>query len=152
LPHLVQALVRASRKLGPFLLGPPDEADDSCVHVPLDMARGVKRMEHGLLQYRRWLPTSSYLSFNEESAEITTTGGGVRRRHNPDGLVMTILFGAARGGVISTQARAVSYTAKPRISAQWDALALQHRDLGFGWRHWSGAVAENLTSLPSVAL
>ena len=146
LPTLLGHLLRLHKKLAAVLYGPPDEADDSCVHVPLDMARGVKRMNHGIIRYRRWLPKQRFLEINSEDGTVTSIGGGVKRSYNPMGLQLAFLYGAIRSGRITVQADSVTYSMKPRVSAQWDILAPERRSFGFDWRRWSSAVRDNLTS------
>ncbi len=145
LPSLVGALVANAYRCGPVLYGPADEADDACVHVPLDKARGVAHMRHGLVKYKRWISKACTLEIDTSRNEIQVIGGHVKRSYNPHGLWLTFLFGALRGGVLTCASRTPRYTSKHRVSASWEHLPVQHRDLGFDWRRWSDAVRSNLS-------
>lgn len=171
LPTLVGHLMRNAKRLGRVLFGPADEADDACVHVPLDKARGVRHVYPGLIQYSRWLPAKRKLVINcnvdNEFESFTTVGGETEERmYNPDGLYLSFLFGVVRGHEISLTSRdaSVRYVKKPRVSSTWDSLAscrftrndvFEHQTrCGWGsgsrqrneaaWRRWSDAVHSNL--------
>jgi len=160
LPHTVGCLLRSASKLGHVLRVPADENDDSGVHVPLDMARGVKHSKHGLIRYQRYLPRCRYLSIDTEAEVITVTGNAQPRSYNPHGLWLAFLHGTLRSGRvrgkmeprISLQAKgAVTYLTRPRVSASWDALAPHVIDDDWGflprfydWRRWSDAARTNL--------
>jgi hypothetical protein len=162
LPTLVGELMRKSRRHGRLLFGPPDEADDACVHVPLDKARFVERKDHGLISYRRWLPTSKRLEINKDTGEITTIGDGERRECNPEGLYLSFLYGCIRGYVITVPNKGPpSYVTRRRVSSSWDVLpsarfavdaihcaggwhtGVRHLNMD-DWRRWSDAVRSNL--------
>jgi hypothetical protein len=144
LPNLVGALIVEARRLGPVLFGPADEADDACVHVPLDKARGLQHMSHGLVRYKRWVSSATRLEIDTSKNEIQVIGGHVKRGYNPEGLWLTFLFGALRGGMLTCASRVPKYVLKHRVSASWEFLPVEHRDLGFDWRRWSGVVHSNL--------
>ncbi len=147
LPSLVGTLLRQARRKGPVLWGPPDEDDDSCVHVPLDMARGVKRMSFGLTRYKKWISCVKTMDVNPETGQVASVDGVHERHCNPDGLYMAFLHGTLRGDKIALQAERPAYRTKHRVSASWDALSTpRNKNFGYGWRHWSSAVRWNLNS------
>jgi hypothetical protein len=154
LPETTRFLLRQASKLGRVLYVPADENDDSGVHVPLDMARGVKHQKHGLIRYHRYLPRQRYVEIDTEAGTITSASSEVPRQYNPMGLWLAFLHGTVRCGTvggrknvprISLQAKGITrYQSKPRVSSSWDSLAPQRRGEGYDWRRWSDAVRQNL--------
>jgi hypothetical protein len=146
-PTLVGTLLRDSRKHGRLLYGPPDEADDSCVHVPLDMARGVTRTKFGTAIYKKWVSRPAFLEFNPEDDSFRTVGKEVLCQYNPHGLALTHLLGVIRGYRIPLRREdnKVSYGMKHGcVSPNWGHLSRTCQDLGLDWRHWSSAVRRNM--------
>jgi hypothetical protein len=156
LSSLVGALIRKASSLGKLLYGPPDESDDACVHVPLDKARGITRMQHGLISYWRWIARPGRVIFLSEEGRVLSERGSVVRNWNPEGFLLTVLRGNIRcrvdqaGRLMPTeswsavQANGVRYGRKPRVSASWDALAPERRGVNLDWQRWSDAVRYNL--------
>jgi len=141
LPNLVAALFsRLPNKARKYV--PCDEADDSGVRVPIDLARGVKHLKHGVMSYVRDVAKAKYLFVRDDA--IVCGEGEVQRNYNPDGLWLSFLFGALRGYRISLRQRTVRYISKRRVTTMWDTLSPQYSDLGLSWRQWSTAVHDNL--------
>lgn len=79
---------------------PPDENDDAGVHVPLDMAVGLKKhQQHGIVGYTYDAAIESYLVVKRRS--IVCGHGEVPRNYNPHGLWLCFLLGALRSRKIN---------------------------------------------------
>ena len=141
LPKVVQAI---SRLRGKLHLVPPDEADDAGVHVPLDMACGMKHQYSGLVRYHKYAAVASYFLVREDGS--IECGQRVRpRRSNPEGLQLAFLHGDIRDYRASLRQRRVRYITKRKVTPSWDHLPSRSRALGCEWRRWSDAAYYNLT-------
>jgi len=137
-PKAVQYL----RKLGSTLLVPPCSNDDSGVHVPLDTARGLQHLGHGILRYKKWVAKAATLLVTKEGA-IVMECKEPERNVNPEGLELAFLHGDIRGYRMALRQRVVRYITKHKIISNWDNLSPQCRALRLDWRRWSDAVYYN---------
>jgi hypothetical protein len=151
---LMRALESKCDRRG-VLYGPSDEPDDACVHVPLDMARGVERTRYGTVKYQAWYSRSSFLEYYPETDSLVTHQASKQAREepdrliNPDGLFLSALLGVVRGYRIGLRQAAVRYGTKRRLSINWDNPPTSVRERYsnsylHAWRHWSSAVRSNL--------
>jgi hypothetical protein len=137
------------------LFGPPDEPDDSCVHVPLDMARGVQRTRYGSVKYQAWYSRASYLEYHPATDSLVTQQVSTRGQREPDrlvnhdGLYLSFLLGVVRGYRIGLRQATVRYGTKRRLSINWDnpptPVRERYDNYLLAWRHWSSAVRSNLS-------
>ncbi|DAD52503.1 TPA_asm: RNA-directed RNA polymerase [ssRNA phage SRR5467091_2] len=156
IPSLVGAVYRNMQRIarGPIPFVPPSCNDDAGVHVPLDTARGVKRLPHGLIQYERFIARPPKLFFDGDRMKVTASSDGHRTRAwNPSGAIRAMLFGSLRcsttddprGPSTSVQANGrLRYGTKRSVSASWDALPADRSEYIPSWRRWSSAVRHNI--------
>ena len=141
IPNAVSWLVRSIR--GRKLMVPPDEPDDAGIHVPLDRARGVKHLQHGVMTYNRSIAVGLHLDILPDGS-LVCEHKAVTRHSNPNGLLLCFLHGSVRGYRISLRQRRVRYTTRRRVTTMWNTLSPVSRALHLGWRRWSDAAYWNL--------
>lgn len=152
---------------------PPDEDDTAGVHVPSDLAHGIKRGLHGSWKYRKDAPVvvgyaiTGEDQYNVQIVPVPQSEGALDRLVNRAGLLLSFIGGymeGSRAGVdiqafCGTTNRSVTYCTKHAVTPMWDYYPTQPdplykmdkavhrrplRSLYYDFAAWSAAVTCNI--------
>jgi hypothetical protein len=105
---------------------PLDEADDAGLHTPFCYRPKpvvVRRKNHGVIKYTHWSPVQD--GFYVLGGIVWTFKEQVRRMYNPEGLLLTLLYGSIRGCRVLLRQKRTRYIPRQRVTPRWDHLPPQ---------------------------
>jgi hypothetical protein len=99
---------------------PLDESDDAGIQTPLCFATKCRPSRGGNVYYKASVPRD--WCFYILGDMVWTFREQVRRRYNPAGLYISLLYGGIRGSRITLRQRNLRYGMKLKKSPRWDFL------------------------------
>ena len=131
----------------PYQPVPPSENDDAGVKVPYQLVgSGLRRDKYTTsVMYRRSISRSQKLKFFDN--RVFGPKGAKHRIYNPSGLLMSMLQGSVKSGVVHIRHGVNHYSTKWGIVPNWDYLPPDSSiALLSDWQRWETAVLLNLIS------
>jgi hypothetical protein len=129
---------------------PPAENDDAGIKVPFSLLKGglTRDPDTQAVMYRRCVSRLSNIRFSKTGERVHGPRGAKHRIYNPSGLLISMLHGSVKSGVVHIRHGVNHYSTKWGVTPYWDYLPPESSiALLSDWQRWETAVLTNLTSL-----
>lgn len=126
---------------------PPAENDDAGIKVPYQLVKAgiASDLATHSVMYRRSVSRSANLRFTDY--EVLGPKGAKHRIFNPSGLLISMLHGSVKSGVVHIRHGVNHYSTKWGVTPYWDWLPPESSiALLSDWQRWETAVLSNLIS------
>ena len=133
----------------PYRPVPPSENDDAGIKVPYSLIGKKMRRDADTksVMYRRSVSRSSKLRFAVSGERVHGPRGAKYRIYNPSGLLISMLQGSVKSGVVTIRHGVNHYSTKWGVTPNWDWLPPESSiALLSDWQRWETAVLINFTS------